>query len=227
MPAQQLKGGKTATKFAPRGGEIETATAVSVDLDGDGGHEIIAKFRCSAGGVSWPQLLLVYSHGPVLRGSVDLGKRSDQEHSDVDHWATSGAAVALTWLSYEGAGFDVQHHTSRLAMSGGRVTFVDTKPVVIESVQAEALVKRFLDAAVARDTRTMKSLASTAAYSTFAGYGPNWSDPGPCHFGRALADGCETVIVSGGVGLIFTFGVERASDGAMRISTITFGGDAG
>ncbi len=228
MPAQQLAGGRTLAKYAPREGTIDTKTALVVDLDGDGAAEVVARYDCGAGGVGWPQWLLIYSHGPVLRGAVDLGAYGKQEHANVDRWSASGGIVSLTWSSYEGAGFEFNHHTSRLAMAGGKVTFADTKPVLNESREAEALVKKFLNAAVAKDTRTMKSMVSGAAYTEFARYGTNWSGPGRCPVGRDLSEGCETVIVSdGSVGLIFRFGFERTSTGTVRISTITFGGDAG
>ncbi len=227
MPAQTLVGGRTAARWKPRGGEISTGDALLVDLDGDGGRELVARFSCSAGGVSWPHLLLVYSHGPVLRGSVRLGDLGKQEHGDVERWSAAGAAVTVLWTSYEGAGFDINHHVSRLSMSGGKVVFVDTEPVFSENRQAERVVNRFLAAAVAKDTQTMKSLASPAAYTEFTKHGTTWRSPGKCTIDWDSSQGCETTIGADGVGLIFHFRLRRNTDGTMVIAEIQFRGDAG
>lgn len=83
--------------------EIKPARA---DLTGDGGIDTVAAFLCSAGGVSWPNVIAVYGPGTVLLGSVDLGDYVEAEHSDVTSMKADGNTIRVKWTSYEGCCFD-------------------------------------------------------------------------------------------------------------------------
>ena len=56
---------------------------VTADLTQDGTSELAGVLLCSAGGVSWPELILVYITGPKLLGYINLGRVTPAEHSDV------------------------------------------------------------------------------------------------------------------------------------------------
>jgi hypothetical protein len=83
--------------------EIKPARA---DLTGDGRVDTVAAFLCSAGGVSWPNVIAVYGPGTVLLGSVDLGDYVEAEHSDVTSMKADGNTIRVKWTSYEGCCFD-------------------------------------------------------------------------------------------------------------------------
>jgi hypothetical protein len=104
--------------------EIKPARA---DLTGDGGIDTVAAFLCSAGGVSWPNVIAVYGPGTVLLGSVDLGDYVEAEHSDVTSLKVDGDTILVKWTSYEGCCFDqkdwiglLRYQHSRFVISGVR-----------------------------------------------------------------------------------------------------------
>jgi hypothetical protein len=94
---------------------------VITDLSGDGIPELSGVLMCSAGGVSWPDVILVYSTGPKLLGYLDLGSVTSEEHSDVESMTASGQGLHLTWRSYEGCCFHGRIHTGMVHWDGTRV----------------------------------------------------------------------------------------------------------
>ncbi|CCI54015.1 hypothetical protein [Nostocoides jenkinsii] len=68
MPKQTLINGATDPSFSPRSGWLildDGVGPIAADLNGDGNQELVVRFGCTAGGVGWPELLLVYTpaHG--------------------------------------------------------------------------------------------------------------------------------------------------------------------
>jgi len=94
--------------------EIQPARA---DLTGDGGIDTVAAFLCSAGGVSWPNVIAVYGPGTVLLGSVDLGDYVEAEHSDVTSMKADGNTIRLKWTSYDGCCFDEKDWVGSFAIN--------------------------------------------------------------------------------------------------------------
>ena len=131
MPAQTLVNGVTSDKYKPREGwlKVDDPAPVLADLDSDGSQELVARYLCTAGGVAWPEVLVIYGPGGTLKGSVELGEYGQQEHAEVLSWQPSGQAVELRWRSYEGAASDFHYYRSRLTLSGGKARLSDTRAI--------------------------------------------------------------------------------------------------
>lgn len=121
MPAQRLHHGTTARKYRPAQGSIEfdyLASPISVHLRKHG-TQLLAQYGCTAGGVGWPSVLVLYDKHNALISSLRLDHYAKAEHSQVDKWSVAGHDVHLSWSSYEGAGFDIHHHRSTLSLRHG------------------------------------------------------------------------------------------------------------
>jgi hypothetical protein len=80
-------------------------TPVLADLTGDGQPETTAVFLCSAGGVSWPNVIAVYGPGGALVDHIDLidhSRRVDAEHADVTSLRANGRQLRVEWMTYQG-----------------------------------------------------------------------------------------------------------------------------
>src|SRR3954451_14664239 len=78
---------------------------VLTDLNGDGADELAGVLRCSAGGVSWPDLILAYTAGrtgPTLLGSLPMGDVTHSEPSQLTTLRGSTNTKVLPWRSSEG-----------------------------------------------------------------------------------------------------------------------------
>ena len=122
MPAQRLHNGQTAAKYLPASGGIEfryAAAPISVHL-GTSGTQLLAQYRCGAGGVSWPEVLVLYSSTNRFMSSVQLARYAPvSEHVQVDSWrAISGHRVSVSWRSYDGCCYNIRRHRSTLTLSG-------------------------------------------------------------------------------------------------------------
>lgn len=94
-------------------------TPLTVDLDGDGRQEILAVYQCNAGGVAWPDQVLVYGPGPTLKGWLALGDISRTEHAEVQAWRLTANKVYVDWISYNGGiGADWASHSNYLSFDG-------------------------------------------------------------------------------------------------------------
>lgn len=82
---------------------------------------MLAQYGCTAGGVGWPEVIVLYSHRNRLIGFVKLGNHAHAKHSQVNHWKVHGHTVKVKWVSYEGAGFDIKHRHSTLTFSHGNL----------------------------------------------------------------------------------------------------------
>lgn len=66
----------------------------------------VVPMLCSAGGVSWPNLVLLYDKDQQLFGAVDLiGERDPQEHLDVQKIRIKKDEARLTLVGYDGCCF--------------------------------------------------------------------------------------------------------------------------
>jgi hypothetical protein len=126
-PAGRLVKGNLPVSPRPDGtgggmGSVNGLTPpVLTDLTRDGVKELVGVYGCTAGGVGWPQLILVYTAGPKLLGYVDLGDLVQTEHSVVKTMKPDGADLSVTWQSYEGAGFDMATFSGKLHWDGSQV----------------------------------------------------------------------------------------------------------
>jgi len=98
-----------------------------VDITGDHKVELIGVLECSAGGVSWPDLLLAYSPGPKLIGALPLGNVVKAEHSDVTGMSVSKGTLNVSWRSYEGCCFFQKTWTGQLRIVKGKLVLRNVK----------------------------------------------------------------------------------------------------
>lgn len=132
LPAQRLVNGKT-TKGSPGTGELmlDRGMYAFVDLAGLGYKQALVAYQCNAGGVGWPQRLLLIGDGGKLLANYDLGTAYQAEHANVDTM-TGGNPVVVRWLAYEGAGTDVVHTTSSVAFADGKLRVTEAEPSYVK-----------------------------------------------------------------------------------------------
>ncbi|WP_050670783.1 serine/threonine-protein kinase [Luteipulveratus halotolerans] len=157
--AQRLVGGKAPKPFGGGLGQISDKV-VYADIAGIGYKQGLFAYDCSAGGVSWPQVLVLTGDKGELLGSLDLGQRDRKEHADVTSMTVRGNVVDLVWKSYEGAGFDIVEHRSQVTYAGGRLSLTDA-PASASPTSAAARPKRptpaMLSAAMRRSAQSSGS----------------------------------------------------------------------
>jgi pimeloyl-ACP methyl ester carboxylesterase len=74
------------------------------DLNGDGHGDAATVLDCNAGGVSWPEIIALYTAGPKLLGSVGLDSinlpgHSPGENDFVNKMSYSNGAVDVSWVT--------------------------------------------------------------------------------------------------------------------------------
>jgi hypothetical protein len=109
MPRQRLHHNATARRYLPKQGWMNfdpPGQPIFVHLQ-PGPPDLVATYRCTAGGVSWPQVIVAYGpHGRLVDALFLSDYRPHQEHSDVTQWRAAGHSIRMRWISYQGAGFD-------------------------------------------------------------------------------------------------------------------------
>jgi hypothetical protein len=123
MPRQRLHAGKTASRYAPAEGWMTLSghgAPILAHLR-PGTALLVAQYTCTAGGVSWPAVLVVYDRTNRLVASLDLRRVSHTEHAEVVGWSAAGRTVRVRWRSYEGCCFQVRHHRSVLVLRHGHL----------------------------------------------------------------------------------------------------------
>lgn len=99
----------------------EATAPVFADLNHDGETDGAAIISCSAGGVSWPDNLLIYGPGPQLIGSADL-TRDKTEHADVKSLQWTDNQLKVDWVSYNGCCFFATHRSATVNVTAKSVT---------------------------------------------------------------------------------------------------------
>lgn len=132
MPRQRLVGGvaKDPTganpyaegRFAGENGRLIHGFG---DLAGLGYTQALVSYGCSAGGVAWPETLVLVGEGGAMLASFDLGAVRETNRASVATITVEGGAATVTWSSYNGASFDMVRHTSTVTYSSGRLTLKD------------------------------------------------------------------------------------------------------
>ena len=90
------------------------------------GPELLVLLDCSQGGVAWPQVVVLYGHGPTVLGWLDLGAVQlpgpsgespyGYEHVVIEDWHPLGAEVRAALVSYQGAGSEVMRWSGSIRM---------------------------------------------------------------------------------------------------------------
>ena len=237
MPKQTLINGATDPSFSPRSGWLildDGVGPIAADLNGDGNQELVVRFGCTAGGVGWPELLLVYTPGPRLLGYVDLAEFSQREHSYVTSWSPGSGAIGVVWQSYDGAGSGIEHIQGMLTADDDHVT-LDVMSSRTPSDGAEAVGNAFTKALMEGDAAKARQLAAPEA---LAALGPDWessqfSGASQCVVrDESFPMSCEITIVTGepiegDFAIIYRFDFTSDAEGQVKISAISNQGDAG
>ena len=102
-------------------------------LKGVPGKVAAVPMVCSAGGVSWPQFVLLYGAHQQLLGHVDLGNmHAAQEHEDVLRIHFAHKRIHVRWRGYEGAGSTFTTFTGVIGWKHGHRTWSHTGPLTID-----------------------------------------------------------------------------------------------
>lgn len=134
-PAGRLVNGELPGIPANRGlvqldgvGTVEGVVTEPTTMAGEAG--VLAVLNCSQGGVSWPQVLVLYASGPTVLGHLDMaGIGTVAEHADISTLEARGDAVVVTWKTYEGCCFDVMTWSGLLRYREGRLAMEDVVQV--------------------------------------------------------------------------------------------------
>lgn len=132
LPRQRLVRGRTRLG-SPGGGGIRLRTVAYGDLAKLGYDQALSVYECSAGGVSWPNTIVLIGVGGDLLGSFDLGDIGRNEHAEVERVTMSHGKGTVTWSSYEGSGdFDWVDHVSEVTFDRGGLSVRDVPASVFE-----------------------------------------------------------------------------------------------
>ena len=118
MPAQRLKNNVTTKGSPGQGNLIETVRYG--DLAGLGYKQALTAYVCGAGGVSWPEDLVLIGAGGKLLASLNLGTFVPAEHSDLDTVSINDRTAQITWNTYEGAGFGHVYQSATVTYRSGK-----------------------------------------------------------------------------------------------------------
>lgn len=110
LPAQRLQNNQT-TQGGPSSGSLVTTVGYA-DFAGRAYKQALTAYACTAGGVSWPEDLVLIGTGGKLLASLNLGMWVSSEHSDLMSVSASGNTAKITWDTYEGAGFYSVHQSA-------------------------------------------------------------------------------------------------------------------
>jgi pimeloyl-ACP methyl ester carboxylesterase len=133
------------------------------DLNGDGTGDAAATLFCTAGGVSWPEIIAFYAHGPTLIGSVSLSDINLPGHEP-------GENAVVHRLRYANGGVVAQWSTQQDGDPGASATLDytatlrwDGHAIVASGLTAtteRGTVDRFLNALRDHDTAAASALAA-------------------------------------------------------------------
>lgn len=133
------------------------------DLNADGRGDAATALFCTAGGVSWPEIIAFYGHGPTLIGSVSLSSINLPGHEP-------GENAVVHRLRYADGGVLAQWSTQQDGDPGASATLDytatlrwDGHAVVASGLTAtteRGTVDRFLNALRAHDTAAASALAA-------------------------------------------------------------------
>lgn len=153
-----------------------------VDLAGLGYEQGLVSYLCTAGGVSWPEHLLLVGCGGTLLDPYDLGDIGQKEHANIDAMTIGDRKAVSDWSAYEGAGFFTITYRRVVTFEDGKLHLENT----ITSHSAEAVLEAVVEAVTQGnrnslvdqrviDDPTWSQLASYAAGQ--GGIGSHCDDP--------------------------------------------------
>lgn len=134
------------------------------DLDGDGTGDAAATLFCNAGGVSWPEIIAFYTHGPTLLGSLSLSDinlpgHQPGENASVHRLRYADGGVVAQWSTQQdgdpGASATLDY-TATLRWNGHAVVASG-----LSAVTERPTVDAFLAALRKHDTAAASALADS------------------------------------------------------------------
>lgn len=172
LPAQRLVNNAT-TEGSPGGGSLTGVVAYG-DLAGLGYNQALTAYGCSAGGVSWPQDLVLIGSGGKLLAHLNLGDlRPTDEHTDLGTVSISGGRAHITFTSYQGAAFDVVDQSATVTYQAGKLVIGNHRM----TFTAQGVVDDIFDAVSSKKRSHLvdRNVLSDAQWQQFtqqyAGYG--------------------------------------------------------
>jgi hypothetical protein len=99
------------------------------DVTGDGIDDAVAVLGCSAGGVSWPDVVLLYGPGTALLGAIDLYDVTPAEHATIESLTVADVGVRAVWTTYDGCCADPVRWTALLRWDGGALEATGLAPL--------------------------------------------------------------------------------------------------
>lgn len=143
LPSQRLVAGAT-TEGGPGSGELATdgakPWAAYADFAGLGYRQALVVYQCNAGGIGWPQVLVLAGAGGSLLGSFDLGSLASKDHATVSALAADGSEAKIAWSAYDGAGSAKQDFQGVVTVAGGTLTVTVDKSAQTLSVPDSQII---------------------------------------------------------------------------------------
>ncbi|MEV0977809.1 hypothetical protein [Streptomyces sp. NPDC049915] len=149
------------------------------DLDGDGTGDAAATLYCTAGGVSWPEIIAFYGPGPTLLGHISLSNinlpgHAPGENASVHRLRYTAGGVTAQWSTQQdgdpGASATLDY-TATLRWNGHAITASG-----LSAATELAAADRFLRALRHHDMATASSLAGAGVAQTAAEQFRSYSD---------------------------------------------------
>jgi len=152
-------------------------------LRGLGYKQALTAYVCTAGGVTWPQDLVLIGAGGKLLASLNLGTFVQGEHSDLTTVSFSGNAAHIAWTTYEGCCLDrvdqaatVSYQSGKLVLSNHTVSY-SPEAVVDDILVAQSEKKR----GSLKDPQVVTDSQWTELTSTYGDYTLTMDgSPGTC-----------------------------------------------
>ena len=85
------------------------------------GADEVVPISCDAGGVGWPDTIVLYKRSGAILASVDLGPIADKEHASVTAVSLRSNHFRAHWDAYDGAGFHLRHEAGTFTLRHGKL----------------------------------------------------------------------------------------------------------
>lgn len=97
------------------------------DFAGLGYKQALVSYQCTAGGVSWPETLVLVGAAGRMLASYDLGQVRGTNRASVESMVSDEDAVTVKWASYDGGvARNRAQHTSTVTYRGNALVLDDT-----------------------------------------------------------------------------------------------------
>jgi hypothetical protein len=131
----------------------QSALVATGDLNRDGVADAATILACNAGGVAWPDVLVLYAPGPTLLGSVSFDKVNAPGHDPgendvVQHLAYANGAISAQWTTEQdgdAACCATLDYSGEFHWDGSAITWTNLMPHT-ELPTADAFVTAIRDA---------------------------------------------------------------------------------